>query len=94
MSSAVSKEKARIFETILSSPGMNEKCKLSLVVSRQSLLLLCRLMEAGLLTKELPITDDFLQTLPSDSLEEIKALQEEMLRKAGLADFYQRIKTI
>lgn len=94
MSSAVSKEKARIFETILSSPGMNEKCKLSLVVSRQSLLLLCRLMEAGLLTKELPITDDFLQSLPSDNIEEIKALQEEMLRKAGLADFYQRMKTI
>lgn len=94
MSSVVTKEKARIFETILSSPGMNEKCKLSLFVSRQSLLLLCRLMEAGLLTKEWPITDDFLQTLPSDSLEEIKALQEEMLRKAGLADFYQRMKTI
>jgi len=42
------KEKSNIFETILTSPGMNEKCKINLVLSRQNIILLSRLIERAI----------------------------------------------
>jgi len=42
MSSTINKEKLKIFETILSSPGMSEKCKITIQISRQQVLLLGR----------------------------------------------------
>lgn len=94
MSSAVNKEKSKIFETILSSPGMSEKCKVVLQLSRQNVLLLSRLIEAGLLTKEQSFDDEILRTLPAGSLEEFKAIHEDILRKAELTDFYSRLKAL
>jgi len=94
MSSTVNKEKSKIFETILSSPGMAEKCKVVLQLSRQNLLLLSRLIEAGLLTKEQPYEDEIIQALPKESAEEFKAVHEEILRKAGLTEFYERLKLL
>ncbi|MFT3680695.1 MAG: hypothetical protein QM764_24390 [Chitinophagaceae bacterium] len=94
MSSAVNKEKSKIFETILSSPGMTEKCKIVLQLSRQNVLLLSRLIEAGLLTKEQPFQDEIIQVLPKDAAEEFRIVHEEILRKAELTDFYERIKLL
>lgn len=94
MSSAVNKEKSKIFETILSSPGMTEKCKVVLQLSRQNVLLLSRLIEAGLLTKEQPFEDEIIRALPAASTEEFKAIHEEILRKAELTEFYERLKLL
>ena len=88
------KEKSKIFQTVLSSPGMNEKCKISLVMSRQNILLLGRLIEAGLLTDKNPFDDDIVAVLPSDSLEEFKTIHEEILRKGELTEFYDRLKSL
>lgn len=46
VATAASREKLKIFETVLSSPGMNEKCKIVLTISRQNILVLGRLIEA------------------------------------------------
>ena len=89
-----SKEKSKIFETVLSSPGMNEKCKIVLMLSRQNILLLSRLIEAGLLTDEQAFEDEIIAALPKESLEEFKTIHEEILRKAELTEFYQRIKQL
>ena len=94
MSSGVNKEKLKIFETILSSPGMTEKCKIVLQVSRQNVLLLSRLIEAGLLTKEQPYEDAIISSLPKDSGEEFRVIHEEILRKADLTDFYEKLKSL
>lgn len=94
MSSVVNKEKSKIFETILSSPGMSEKCKLVLQVSRQNVLLLGRLIEAGLLAKEMALEDEIISALPKESVEEFKQLHEEILKKAELTEFYSRLKDI
>lgn len=94
MSSAVNKEKSKIFETILSSPGMIEKCKVVLQLSRQNVLLLSRLIEAGLLTKEQPFDDEIIGALPKESGEEFKAIHEEILKKAELTEFYERLKLL
>ena len=66
MSNVANKEKSKIFETVLSSPGMNEKCKIVLMLSRQNILLLTRLMEAGLLTDEQAFDDEIIAALPKE----------------------------
>ena len=45
MSNVVNTNKLKIYETVLSSPGMNEKCKVNLMISRQNILLLSRFIE-------------------------------------------------
>lgn len=86
-------EKAKVFEMILSSPGMSETCKLTLTVSRQNVLLLGRLMEAGFFSEAKSFDDEILAALPKESLEEMRQLQEEMLRKSNLTAFYERLKS-
>lgn len=94
MNSVVNKEKSKIFETILTSPGMTEKCKVVLQLSRQNVLLLTRLIEVGLLTKDSPIQDGIILAFPKESTEEIKVIHEEILRKAELTEFYERFRTL
>lgn len=88
------KEKSRIFETVLSSPGMNEKCKIILMISRQNIVLLSRLIEAGFLAEKKEIDDEIISTMPQESLEEFKFIHEEILKKAGLAEFYEKLKLL
>ena len=94
MSNVANKEKSKIFETVLSSPGMNEKCKIVLMLSRQNILLLSRLIEAGLLTDEHAFDDEIIEALPKESFEEFKAIHEEILKKADLLEFYEKLKSI
>ena len=94
MSNVANKEKSKIFETVLSSPGMNEKCKIVLMLSRQNILLLSRLIESGLLTDEQAFDDEILEALPNESFEEFKTIHEEILKKANLLEFYEKLKSI
>ncbi len=94
MSSVVNKEKTKIFETILSSPGMSDKCKVVLQLSRQNVLLLSRLIEAGLLTKEQSFDDEIIKALPKESLDEFKTIHEEILKNAGLTEFYEKLRSL
>ena len=94
MNNVASKEKSKIFETVLSSPGMNEKCKIVLMLSRQNILLLSRLIESGLLTDEQAFDDEIIAALPKESVEEFKAIHEELLRKSDLTEFYERLKSL
>jgi hypothetical protein len=91
---AVNKEKSKVFQTILSSPGMAQKCKINLTLSRQNILLLSRLIEAGLLTDNSPFDDEIIVALPEGSLAEFKTIHEEILRKSELTDFYQCLKSL
>ena len=86
------KEKSKIFETVLSSPGMTEKCKVVLMLSRQNILLLSRLIEAGLLTEKQQFDDEIINALPKESIEEFKTIHQEILKKGDLTEFYERLK--
>ena len=94
MNSAENKDKSKIFETVLSSPAMTQKCKIVLQLSRQNILLLSRLIEAGLLTKEQPFDDAIISAFPKETGEEFRAIHEEILRKAELTEFYERLKSL
>lgn len=94
MNSVVNEDKARIFETVLSSPGMTEKCKIVLQLSRQNILLLSRLIEAELLSKEHTLDDDIIHAFPEETEEDFRSIHEEILRKAELTEFYQKLKSL
>lgn len=73
---------------------MAENCKISLKMTRQNALLLSRLIEASLLDEKASFDDDFLSALPEGSVNDFKSIHEEILRKAGLSDFYDKLKSI
>ena len=93
-STLASREKSKIFETIFSSPGMTEKCKIFLHSSRQNILLLARLIEYGLLTQELGVEDEIISSIPKESQEQFREIHSDILAKAGLADFYEKLKSL
>lgn len=94
MGSTVNQEKLKVFEALLRSPGMNEKFKIVVQISRQQVLLLSRLIEVGLLNPKQILQDDIIQAFTSESLEAFKGIHEEMLRKADLTEFYDRVKSL
>ena len=88
------KEKSTIFSMVLSSPGMSENCKIVLQMSRQNVLLLSRLIEAGILNAKGNFDDEILSSLPETSAGEFKSIHEEILKKSGLTDFYEKLKLL
>jgi hypothetical protein len=86
-------EKSKVFEMILCSPGMSENCKIVLQLSRQNVLLLGRLIETGILNSKGNFEDEILSALPEASAEEFKVIHEEILKKSGLSDFYEKLKS-
>lgn len=87
-------ERARIFETVLSSPGMNETCKIVLNPTRQTILLLSRMIEQGMEIRGEGRGDELLSFLPEESVNELKGIVDEMLKRSGLVDFYGRLKML
>lgn len=63
-------------------------------MTRQNALLLSRLIEASLLDEKASFDDDFLSALPEGSVNDFKSIHEEILRKAGLSEFYDKLKSI
>ena len=87
------KEKQKIFEAILSSPGMSEQCKVGLSLSRQNILVLCRLIENGL-SNDTEGADDMLGLISPESKEQLRVVVPEFLRRSGLTEFYEKLKQL
>ena len=83
---------ARVYETVLSIPGMNEKVKIGLLATRKNLLLLNKVIERGLNTKEVDNKQvSILDIIPQESLQELKELAAELLQRAGLSEMNQKL---
>jgi hypothetical protein len=85
---------AKLYDTILSIPGMNDDIKISLKISRKNLLLLNKVIERGLNGKD---HDDqsasILDTVPKETLQELSEIAVELLSKAGLTEMNEKLKT-
>lgn len=85
---------AKVYDTILSIPGMNDDVKLNLKTSRKNLLLLTKVIERGLNGKE---TDDksvsILEIVPKETLQEIGEIAAQLLNKAGLSEMNEKLKS-
>jgi len=83
---------AKVFDTVLSIPGMNEVVKIDLKISRKNVLLLNRVIVRGLaLEKE---DTGLLASLSEEGLSELKNVSEECLQKAGLVELNQKLITL
>lgn len=94
MNNVAKNEKSKIFEAILISPGMMDTIKIGLQLTRRNVLLLARLIEVGLLTKDQVIQDELITELTEKSFEEFKLIHHEILEKSQLKNFYEKVKVI
>jgi hypothetical protein len=85
---------AKIFETVLSIPGMNEEVKINFKTSRKNLLLLSKVIERGLYGKD---SDDksiaMLEIVPKETLDELAGIASQLLIKSGLTELNEKLKS-
>ncbi len=84
---------AKLYDTILSIPGMNETVKIDMKISRKNALLLNRLIECGLTLKQDEKSSNLLDNLPADTLQELFFVAEDCLKKAGLTELSEKLKS-
>ena len=86
---------AKVYDTILSIPGMNETVKIDVRISRRNVLLLNNVIERGLTVKD---ADDKLSNLldvvPKETLQELTNLSDDYLKKAGLTELSEKLKEV
>lgn len=87
-------EVAKVYDTVLSIPGMNDEVKVNFKTSRKNLLLLSKVIEKGLNGKE---ADDksisILETVPKETLQELGDIAGQLLNKAGLTEMNEKLKS-
>lgn len=83
---------AKVFDTVLSIPGMSETVKIDLKISRKNVLLLSHFIEQGLLLEK----DDsnLMGIVSEESLTDLKNISEECLQKASLVELNQKLQTL
>jgi hypothetical protein len=85
---------AKVFDTILSTTGMNEMVKIDLKISRKNVLLLNHVIERGLSGKEDDKSLSLLGNVPQESVQELRVLTDERLQKAGLIELREKLNTL
>jgi hypothetical protein len=87
-------EVAKVYDTVLSIPGMNETVKIDVKINRKTVLLMNSVIERGLNAKGEGQAQGLLELIPKETVEELKKFSEECLQKAGLAELSEKIKDL
>lgn len=82
-----------VYETLLSSPGMNDTVKISLHIPRKNVLLLTKIIELGLSAKD-GEQGGLLQIAGKNTIEELNSLTGDLLQKAGLTEMYYKLHSL
>ena len=85
---------AKVYDTILSIPGMNETVKIDLKMSRKNVLLLNSVIERGLTAKDDDKSSNLLNNVPEESLKELRALASDCLQRAGLIELSEKLNML
>ncbi len=88
------KDVAIIYETLLTSPGMNDSVKIDLRMPRKNVLLLTKLIELGLELKDDTSQNGLLSAFTNDILGEVKNITGDLLSKAGLTETYNKLNSL
>lgn len=83
---------AKVFDTVLSIPGMNETVKMDLKISRKNVLLLSHLIQEGMKFRE--GSSVLLESINDQGRTELENLSEEFLQKAGLIELHEKLAGI
>lgn len=84
---------AKVFDTILSIPGMGEVVKIDLKMSRKNVLLLNQVIELGIAAKG-EDKSGLLGSVPEEDLVELRNLAGDCLTKAGLNELNEKLKVL
>ncbi|MFH7018610.1 hypothetical protein [Flavobacterium sp. FlaQc-47] len=85
-------EVAKVFDTVLSIPGMSEMVKFDLKISRKNVLLLSHFIEQGLLLEK--DESSLIGSMSEDGFTDLKNLSQECLQKAGLVELNQKLLSL
>jgi len=87
-------EAGKVFDTVLSIPGMNETVKIDLKISRKNVLLLSHVLERGLAKMNEDGDAGLLSKLPRDTFAELNQITTDCLQKAGLSELNEKLKSL
>jgi hypothetical protein len=82
-----------VYETLLCSPGMNEAVKIDVKMNRKTVLLLNSVIE-GSIGKDGEGSQDLLKLVPAEDVEDLKIFADECLKKAGLKELSEKMKSL
>jgi hypothetical protein len=85
---------AQVYETLLCSPGMNEAVKIDVKINRKTVLLLNSVIERGLTARDGDQSQGLLELIPKETVEELKQFADECLKKAGLTELSEKMKSL
>ncbi|STO10735.1 hypothetical protein [Flavobacterium hibernum] len=85
---------AKVFDTVLSIPGMNDVVKIDLKISRKNVLLLNHVIERGLSAKGNDKPSILMSSIQEENLQELKLFGEECLQKAGLIELSEKLSVL
>lgn len=87
-------EAGKVFDTVLSIPGMNEMVKIDLKISRKNVLLLSNVLERGLSKLEEDGDAGLLSKLPKEVFGDLTQIVSDCLEKAGLSELSGKLKSL
>lgn len=83
----------KLYDTLLSIPGMNESIKISFQASRKNILILSRVIERGISgTGVSEKSQVFFEIVSKEVLKEISELALLMLEKSGLREMNENLE--
>lgn len=82
---------AKVYDTIMSIPGMNETVKIDLRISRKNVLLLNSVIERGLAMMDDEKSSNLLKSIPEEAQKELRTLGSDCLQKAGLTSLSEKL---
>ncbi len=85
---------AKVYDTILSIPGMNETVKIDMKISRKNVLLLNSVIKRGLSVKNDDKSSSLLANIPEETLQELNVFADDCLTKAGLTELSEKLNSL
>ncbi len=85
---------AKVYDTILSIPGMNDTVKVDMRISRKNVLLLHNVIKRGLLAKDDDKSSGLLESISQETLQELHIIADDYLTKAGLTELSEKLKAL
>ena len=84
---------AKLYETLLTIPGMNNRVKIDLKIPMRSALLLSKIIERGLSGKDIDDSSlHILDMLSPEMTNELSEIPKVILEKAGLIEMNEKLR--
>ena len=85
---------AKVFDTVLSIPGMNDNVKIQLTIPRKNVLLLSKVIERGISFKDFNEENSIIDIASKETFDELREVANELLTKAGLMEMNEKLNAL